>query len=206
LLGKRYYIDILLKAIKNIVKSNTYAKALFMKIIILFLFTTLLLPAQAQVIKKKKFSTKKARHSKSSVGLKYFAATIGTGVLYGWRHVVYESDTFFIGGAGYTGQMGADQEIGTYSYGGLILGIDKSFGKVFSVDYGILAGGGGGKFTNLDTNETNSGGGIVLEPSLGMDWKIGKNSNFNLGLTQLLMPNNEDFTGSTVSLRVDFEI
>lgn len=142
--------------------------------------------------------------SKSSIGLKSFTAKIGSGILYGWRHVNYNSEKFFIGGAGFTGQMGADEEVGTFSYGGLIMGYDKALGKYFNLDYGLLAGGGGGKFTNLTTDETTSGGGVVIEPWLAFNWKIGRTTDFNLAFSQINMPNNEDFTGSTVALRFDF--
>jgi hypothetical protein len=184
---------------------SSYSERDFMKII-LFLIIAFGCTLKAISAPKDKNSIKSS--SKSSIGLKMFTAKIGSGILYGWRHVTYESKGFFIGGTGYTGQMGKDTEVGTFSYGGLVLGYDKSFGKTFSVDYGVTAGGGGGKFTDLSgsTPVTTTGGGIVIEPWLGLDWRVGKTSNMNLGFSQISMPNNENFTGSSVSLRVDFKL
>ncbi|MBT3235599.1 MAG: hypothetical protein HN353_06595 [Bdellovibrionales bacterium] len=142
--------------------------------------------------------------SKSSVGLKYFSASIGNAILYGWRHVNYNSEKFFVGGTGYTGQMGDISATGTFSYGGLVLGYDKRLGNRVHADYGVVAGGGGGKYTEAGT--TTSGGGIILEPWFGLNWRIGKTTDFNCAATYLYMPNNDKFTGYTVALRFDFAL
>ena len=151
----------------------------------------------------KSSSDTRGTNSKSSIGIKYFSASKGAGVLYGWRHVNYMSSNFYLGGAGFTGQMGDQNSLGTYSYGGLVTGYDFVFSKSFATNIGLLAGGGGGVIQKSLT-QSFSAGGIVLEPRVGLDVTIGKKVNFNFSLTYIFMPNNPNFSGITGTLRFNF--
>lgn len=142
--------------------------------------------------------------SKSSIAVKYFSASAGAIVLYGWRHVNYNSEKFFIGGAGFTGQVGNSAQTGSFSYGGLVAGYDKRLGNRVHADWGVLAGGGGGKVQ--DSTSTKESGGVILEPWFGLNWKIGSTTDFNLSGSYIYMPNNDDFLGAALAVRIDFAL
>jgi len=82
------------------------------------------------------------KKSKTGIVLKY-APTLTT-MFYGWRFVVYNTEKFFIGGTGFTGQFGGPTEFGTLTTAGLTAGYDFTIFDDIYVDWGITAGGAGG--------------------------------------------------------------
>ena len=79
------------------------------------------------------------KKSKTGIVLKY-APTLPT-VFYGWRFVVYNTEKFFIGGTGFTGQLGGPKQSGTFSTAALVAGYDFTIFDDIYVDWGIAAGG-----------------------------------------------------------------
>ncbi|GIT02978.1 MAG: hypothetical protein CM1200mP28_02370 [Deltaproteobacteria bacterium] len=63
------------------------------------------------------------KKSKTGVLLKWLPAT-GPTVFYGWRFVVYNTEKFFIGGTGFTGQYGGPDDYGTLTAAGMTAGWD----------------------------------------------------------------------------------
>ena len=62
------------------------------------------------------------KKSKTGVVLKYVPQL--TTMFYGWRFVVYNTEKFFIGGTGFTGQMGGPDDTGTLTTAGFVAGYD----------------------------------------------------------------------------------
>ena len=145
------------------------------------------------------------KKSKTGIVLKY-APTLPT-VFYGWRFVVYNTEKFFIGGTGFTGQLGSDKQTGTFTTAALVAGFDFTIFDDIYVDWGIAAGGAGGRVTNTDTNITVDEGGVIVEPWFGFNHKIGEKTDFNYSFSLFMMPNSEVFnTKAAFNLRVDFII
>ena len=145
------------------------------------------------------------KKSKTGIVLKY-AFGLPT-VFYGWRFVVYNTEKFFIGGTGFTGQLGGPLESGTFSTAALVAGYDFTMFDDIYVDWGIAAGGAGGRITNYDTNVTIDEGGVIVEPWFGFNTKIGEKTDFNYSFSYFMMPNSENFDGRfSFNLRVDFII
>ncbi len=145
------------------------------------------------------------KKSKTGIVLKY-AFGLPT-VFYGWRFVVYNTEKFFIGGTGFTGQLGGYKESGTFTTAALVAGYDFTIFDDIYVDWGIAAGGAGGRITNYDTNVTIDEGGVIVEPWFGFNTKIGEKTDFNYSFSYFMMPNSENFDGRfSFNLRVDFII
>ena len=145
------------------------------------------------------------KKSKTGIVLKY-APQLPT-MFYGWRFVVYNTEKFFIGGTGFTGQLGGYKESGTFSTAALVAGYDFTIFDDIYVDWGIAAGGAGGRITNYDTNVTIDEGGVIVEPWFGFNTKIGEKTDFNYSFSYFMMPNSENFDGRfSFNLRVDFII
>ena len=53
-----------------------------------------------------------------------------------------------IGGTGFTGQLGGYKESGTFTTAALVAGYDFTIFDDIYVDWGIAAGGAGGRITN----------------------------------------------------------
>jgi hypothetical protein len=109
------------------------------------------------------------KKSKTGIVLKY-APTLPT-VFYGWRFVVYNTEKFFIGGTGFTGQLGGPEVSGTFTTAGLVAGYDFTIFDDIYVDWGIAAGGAGGRRINEDTDVTIQEGGVIVEPWFGFNQK-----------------------------------
>jgi hypothetical protein len=145
------------------------------------------------------------KKSKTGIVLKY-AATLPT-VFYGWRFVVYNTEKFFIGGTGFTGQLGGPLESGTFTTAALVAGYDFTIFDDIYVDWGIAAGGAGGRRINETTNVAIQEGGVIVEPWWGFNHKIGEKTDFNYSFSLLMMPNSTTFNNTlSFNLRVDFII
>ena len=145
------------------------------------------------------------KKSKTGIVLKY-APTLPT-VFYGWRFVVYNTEKFFIGGTGFTGQLGGYKESGTFTTAALVAGYDFTIFDDIYVDWGIAAGGAGGRRTNTVTSVSINEGGVIVEPWFGFNTKIGEKTDFNYSFSYFMMPNSENFDGRfSFNLRVDFII
>ena len=145
------------------------------------------------------------KKSKTGIVLKY-APQLPT-VFYGWRFVVYNTEKFFIGGTGFTGQLGGPKESGTFSTAALVAGYDFTIFDDIYVDWGIAAGGAGGRRTNTETSVSINEGGVIVEPWFGFNHKIGEKTDFNYSFSYFMMPNSETFDGRfSFNLRVDFII
>ena len=145
------------------------------------------------------------KKSKTGIVLKY-AATLPT-VFYGWRFVVYNTEKFFIGGTGFTGQLGGPLESGTFTTAALVAGYDFTILDDIYVDWGIAAGGAGGRRINETTNVAIQEGGVIVEPWWGFNHKIGEKTDFNYSFSLLMMPNSTTFNNTlSFNLRVDFII
>ena len=144
------------------------------------------------------------KKSKTGIVLKY-AATLPT-VFYGWRFVVYNTEKFFIGGTGFTGQLGGPKESGTFSTAALVAGYDFTIFDDIYVDWGIAAGGAGGRRTNTVTSVSINEGGVIVEPWFGFNYKIGEQTDFNYSFAYNLTPNDKYLTGVSFNLRIDFII
>ena len=145
------------------------------------------------------------KKSKTGIVLKY-APTLPT-VFYGWRFVVYNTEKFFIGGTGFTGQLGGPLESGTFTTAALVAGYDFIIFDDIYVDWGIAAGGAGGRRINEDTDVTIQEGGVIVEPWWGFNHKIGEKTDFNYSFSLFMMPNSTTFNNTlSFNLRVDFII
>ncbi|MBC8259323.1 MAG: hypothetical protein H8E38_09925 [SAR324 cluster bacterium] len=143
------------------------------------------------------------KKSKTGVVLKYAFPASGQTMFYGWRFVVYNTEKFFIGGSGFTGQLGGPGDVGTFSYGGLLAGYDFVIFDDMYVEWGIQAGGGG---ATMSGSKTVSSGGVMVEPWFGFNTKVGEKTDFNWSMSYFLMPNNQDLPGVSLNLRIDFII
>ncbi|MAW05112.1 MAG: hypothetical protein CL918_00970 [Deltaproteobacteria bacterium] len=124
---------------------------------------------------------------------------------YGWRFVVYNTEKFFIGGYGMTGQTGGPTETGTMSIGGMTAGYDFTIFDDIYMDWGLSAGGGGGK--SYDETTVTDEGGVFVEPWIGFNHKIGENTDFNYSFSYFMMPNSKAYNGwAAFNLRIDFII
>ncbi|HIO10566.1 MAG TPA: hypothetical protein EYN12_02650 [Deltaproteobacteria bacterium] len=142
------------------------------------------------------------KKSKTGVVLKY-APTLTT-MFYGWRFVVYNTEKFFIGGTAFTGQMGTPDDTGTLTTAGFVAGYDFTIFDDIYVDWGITAGGAGGKQSGT---KTISEGGVIVEPWFGFNYKVGEKTDFNWSTSLFMMPNSKNFNNSlSFNLRVDFVI
>ena len=150
------------------------------------------------------------KKSKTGIVLKY-APQLPT-MFYGWRFVVYNTEKFFIGGTGFTGQLGNVNAVGTYSYGGMMAGYDFVIFDDWYVDWGLAAGGGGAKmfknatFPNAEGQQQVASGGAVVEPWFGFNTKIGEKTDFNWSFSYFFTPNDKYLSGISFNLRVDFII
>ena len=150
------------------------------------------------------------KKSKTGIVLKY-APQLPT-MFYGWRFVVYNTEKFFIGGTGFTGQLGKPGSVGTYSYGGMMAGYDFVIFDDWYVDWGLAAGGGGAKmfknatFPNNEGQQQVASGGAAVEPWFGFNTKIGEKTDFNWSFSYFFTPNDQYLSGVSFNLRVDFII
>jgi hypothetical protein len=142
------------------------------------------------------------KKSKTGIVLKY-APTLTT-MFYGWRFVVYNTEKFFIGGTGFTGQFGGPTESGTLTTAGLTAGYDFTIFDDIYVDWGITAGGAGGRSSGT---KTISEGGVLVEPWFGFNHKVGENTDFNYSFSWFMMPNSLNYNNAlSFNLRIDFII
>ena len=142
------------------------------------------------------------KKSKTGIVLKY-SPQLST-MFYGWRFVVYNTEKFYIGGTGFTGQTGGPTTTGTMSLGGLVAGYDFVIFDDIYVDWGLTAGGAGGK--SNDGTTTIDEGGVFVEPWFGFNHKVGEKTDFNYSFSYFLTPNDKYLTGVSFNLRIDFII
>jgi len=144
------------------------------------------------------------KKSKTGVLLKWLPTT-GPTVFYGWRFVVYNTEKFFIGGTGFTGQYGGPEDYGTLTAAGMTAGWDFTIFDDVYVDWGLSAGGVGGR--NAQGSTTIEEGGVLVEPWFGFNHKLGENTDFNYSFSLWYAPNSKTYNGSVAfNMRVDFII
>ena len=145
------------------------------------------------------------KKSKTGIVLKY-APGLPT-VFYGWRFIVYNTEKFFIGGTGFTGQLGGPEVSGTVTTAALVAGYDFTIFDDIYVDWGIAAGGAGGRRYDASSSESMNEGGVIVEPWFGFNQKIGEKTDFNYSFSLFMMPNSLTFNNTfSFNLRVDFII
>ena len=126
-------------------------------------------------------------------------------MFYGWRFVVYNTEKFFIGGTGFTGQYGGPDDYGTLTAAGMTAGWDFTIFDDIYVDWGLSAGGVGGR--NAQGTETIEEGGVLVEPWFGFNHKLGENTDFNYSFSLWYAPNSKTYNGAVAfNMRVDFII
>ena len=75
------------------------------------------------------------------------------------------------------------------------------------VDWGIAAGGAGGRRHDEASKEDIDEGGVIVEPWFGFNQKIGEKTDFNYSFSLFMMPNSTTFNNTfSFNLRVDFII
>ena len=144
------------------------------------------------------------KKSKTGIVLKY-APGLPT-VFYGWRFIVYNTEKFFIGGTGFTGQLGGPEVSGTFTTAALVAGYDFTIFDDIYVEWGLAAGGGGAKMYDSTATNTVQSGGAVVEPWFGFNHKVGEKTDFNYSFSYFLTPNDKYLTGVSFNLRIDFII
>ena len=103
--------------------------------------------------------------------------------------------------------MGGPKQSGTFSTAALVAGYDFTIFDDIYVDWGIAAGGAGGRRINEDTNKAIQEGGVIVEPWFGFNQKIGEKTDFNYSFSLFMMPNSTTFNNTiSFNLRVDFII
>jgi hypothetical protein len=136
-----------------------------------------------------------------STEMKALLVSGSMGLLYGWRYINFESKNFFVGGAGYTGPLNGDSNTGSFSMGGLVTGFYISIVDSFNMEISLLAGGGGGF---IGTTTVVKDGGIALEPSIALSFKLGNNVQVSINGGYAYLPSAATFTAITGGLRFDF--
>lgn len=119
------------------------------------------------------------------------------GVLLGGRYVHYESNNFFAGGAGYTGQL-TGSTLGAFTMGGLVLGYDWNTSKNFHLEFSLMVGGAGG------AEGSNNEGGLVMEPSFSFNFFLGRRVMTAFTVGYAYIPGTDLFSSITAGLRFDF--
>lgn len=168
-------------------------KSILLLALVLFSFHTL---GQDPVSDKKK-SIK--NYSKIGINNKFMVTTSqGSGLLYGWRYINYNSEKFFLGGAGYTGQVYQGTTASSFTYGGLMAGYDWHFGTSGKkIELAVLIGSG------IGSNTTKTSGGMLIEPSISYSMSLGERTKANLGTSYVYIPGSEDFRGFSVGFTFD---
>lgn len=146
------------------------------------------------------------RTSKVSTEIRGINNKTGLGILFGWRYVAYESDIFFVGGTGFTGQL--SKTPGSFSYGGMLAGFSFRLGNM-EIETSLTAGGAGGfvstKEVNAVTNDNvDTAGGIMLEPGLSFSFHTGKAVRTAINAGYIWIPSSKKFTSIAAGIRFDF--
>lgn len=134
-------------------------------------------------------------------GMKFVKGASSSSFLLGWGIKQFQSDTFYVGGIAYTGSTASGQ-LGNYSEGGLMIGYNAPAFGTFDLDIHVLIGAGGGIVQNAASS--TSAGGLILNPSIGLDAALGKAFKMGLYVGYDIMPNASVFTGLTVEGLVSF--
>lgn len=115
----------------------------------------------------------------------------------------YESDRFTVGGAVYTGQL-SNGATGSESYGGLLVSWYTPFRSV--IWYVSLLVGGGGAFIQPTTANAvvTAGAGLVLEPTIGVDFGVGKRVRAVINAGYNWLPSSSTFSGFSFTLGIHF--
>ena len=75
------------------------------------------------------------------------------------------------------------------------------------VDWGIAAGGAGGRRHDETTSTDINEGGVIVEPWFGFNHKIGEKTDFNYSFSLWYAPNSTTYNGAVAfNMRVDFII
>jgi hypothetical protein len=141
--------------------------------------------------------------SRISGDVKIIKHQAGMTQLYGTRYIHMETAQFFIGGAGYSGQL-TSGGAGSFSYGGIVSGWETILSPRTKLEISILAGGGGG-FNVANAIATHSGG-VALEPSLSYAFILGPQARIAANFGYLWMPSSTIYTGVSAGVRFDFSI
>jgi hypothetical protein len=128
---------------------------------------------------------------------------MAVGNLFGVSYVHYESDYFFVGGTAYTGQL-SNGAVGNYTEGGILGGYHWPVWKNVNFLAETLFGGGGGSSTTSSNAVSNNGAGLVIEPTFGADFLLGKRTRGVVDVGYLWMPSTTSFSGLVAGIRIDF--
>jgi hypothetical protein len=119
------------------------------------------------------------------------------GGLFGGRGVSYQTDEFYVGGAGYGGLLASNgTATGGVGYGGLLAGFERKLQPDWTGDLAILIGAGGG------ASSAGAGGSVVIEPEASLSRAFG-GTRLTLGLGYLYLPTLAGVSGVTVGLRLE---
>ncbi|MBI4924552.1 MAG: hypothetical protein HY843_01395 [Bdellovibrio sp.] len=163
-------------------------------VVFIFIFGVALIIFSLSALAADSSPQRLSRISSEIKGIKNSAAI---GVLFGSRYMSYESESFSVGGAGYTGQISGGAA-GSFSYGGILVGYTHSFAKKAELELSLLGGGAGG------FQAATTGGGVVLEPSVALNFLLGKTVRICLNSGYAWVPSLTAFSGITLGLRFDF--
>ena len=156
----------------------------------------------SQVEESKKEGKKTSLKNQNKIGIhnKFMGSgTQGSGLLYGWRYLNYNSEHFFLGGAGYTGQIyESSATAASFTYAGLIAGYDWHFGTSGKkLELSMLVGSASGRST------AKTGGGMLIEPTFSYVFSLGERTKTSLGVGYIYLPGSEDYRGYTVGFTFD---
>ena len=102
--------------------------------------------------------------------------------------------------------MGGPKESGTFTTAALVAGYDFTIFDDIYVDWGIAAGGAGGRRYDASSSKEINEDGVFVEPWFGFNQKIGEKTDFNYSFSYFLTPNDKYLTGVSFNLRIDFVI
>jgi hypothetical protein len=143
----------------------------------------------------------RVQSSRIGADIKVIKHVFGTAQVFGWRYFHFEARSFFVGGAGYAGQltMGAS---GAFAMGGLLAGWELALSPRTRLEIALLAGGAGG--FAVEGTTTALSGGAVIQPSVAYLLLLGRSVRTGIDAGYVWMPSSEKFTGITGTVRFDF--
>ncbi len=118
--------------------------------------------------------------------------------LLGIEYRNYHTDTFFMGGGVFTGQLSTGAT-GGISYGGLLAGAEVFKFSPVGMVFGLLVGGGGGF-------SSSNGGGFVIDATLGANFKLSQKIRGVVDVGYLWLPSATTFSGLNFSFKILFPI
>ena len=142
-------------------------------------------------------------HSQVGTEIKIIKNASGMAQLFGWRYVHYETPNFYVGGAGYTGQMSMGAA-GSFSSGGLLVGWETYLAPKGRLDISLMGGGGGG--FNAAQGITTLSGGFLLEPNAAFSVILSPTVRATIDAGYVWIPSSTLYTGISAGFRFEFMI